>query len=571
MNILGINFFGHDTSAALVRDGQVLAAAEEERFTRVKHESAYPAQAISFCLSRGGLALDEVDAVAVNFDPLEWIRGDLLAYSLEQFPHSLPLLRHKCGQLERFANYEQTLRGLLNYSGPLRCYRHHLCHFASSYYLSGFEESALLSMDGSGEYQTSLLGHGVGNTLSVLGEQTLPHSVGYLYDAVSVYLGFHHKSGAGKVMGLASYGDPAPYRAAFQDLVSLDETNGQFRLNLDSFEFQNQRDVWVSQAFIERFGPRRPKDAPMETRHYDIAAALQERVELIGLNAVRHLTARTGSNRLCMAGGVALNCVLNGRILRETAITDLFVQPAAGDAGSAIGAALLGYHELQGAGALRQALDHTYLGPDYSDEEMAQALREHGVAFRRVAEAPAHAAAELAKGKILGWFQGRMEFGPRALGNRSILAAPFPAEMKDTLNARVKFREAFRPFAPAVPLEDVGEYFDLTHESPYMLLVADALPANRERIAATVHVDGTGRVQTVRPDQNPRFHRLLEAFKEQTGVSVVLNTSFNVRGEPVVCSPADAVRCFLKTDIDVLVLGDFVADKPSNTGNQKRS
>lgn len=571
MNILGINFFGHDTAAALVRDGRVLAAAEEERFTRAKHESSFPARAIAFCLDRGGLDVRGLDAVAVNFDPMEWIRGDLLAYSLEQFPGSLPLLRHKCGQLERFATYEQTLRELLGYAGPVRCYRHHLCHFASSYYLSGFDEAALLSMDGSGEYQTSLLGHGVNNTLSVLGERNLPHSVGYLYDAVSVYLGFHHKSGAGKVMGLASYGDPAPYRAAFEDIVHLDEAAGLYRLNLDYFEFQNQRDIWVSETFTERLGPRRDKDAPMDARHLDIAAALQERVEMIGLNAARHLAARTGSRRLCLAGGVALNCVMNGRILRETPFTELFVQPAAGDAGSAIGAALLGYHEFQGPSAQRHALDHTYLGPDYTDEDMAQALRDHKVAFRRVEDAPACAAAELAKGKILGWFQGRMEFGPRALGNRSILAAPFPAEMKDIINARVKFRESFRPFAPAVPQEDAGEYFDLSHESPYMLLVADALPANRERIAATVHVDGTGRVQTVRPGQNPRFHSLLTAFKKQTGVSVVLNTSFNVRGEPVVCSPADAVRCFLHTDIDVLILGDYVAEKTHNPSNNERN
>jgi carbamoyltransferase len=560
MKIFGINYFGHDSSAALVIDGKVVSAVEEERFSRIKHDGAFPNQSINYCLENSQLSLSDIDAVALTFIPEDWINGNFLAYSQEFFPDSSPLMQSKIKLLQLYLDFENHVRKQFKYDGPIVFKQHHKCHFASSYYLSGFADSALMSMDGSGEYQTMLLGYGQELKLKDLQETLLPHSMGYLYDAVSVYLGFNYKTGAGKVMGLASYGDPERYKDVFEQIVTLDPTNGTFHLDMSYFEFHKCRDVWVSDKLIEAMGPRHKKDEPLGQRQFDIAAALQQSVEEIGLNAAQYLHKTTGSKNVCMAGGVSLNCVMNGRILKETGFENIFVQPAAGDAGTAIGAALLHYYDENPKAPLGSRLEHSYHGPAYSDEEILEVLKRFPVKATKPGNVGETTASHLIEGRIIGWFQGHMEFGPRALGNRSILTAPFPAEMKDTLNERVKHREWFRPFAPAILEEYLEDYFDCGHITPYMLLVYNALDSKKSEIPATVHVDGTGRVQTVNKDQNPRYYDLIKEFQKKSGVPVILNTSFNVQGEPVVCTPEDAIKCFLGTEIDVLVLGSYIID-----------
>lgn len=561
MKILGINYFGHDASAALVVDGKVVSAVEEERFSRTKHDSAFPELSINYCLENSNLSLADIDAVALSFIPEKWIQGGFLAYSEAYFPDSIPLLQSKVKLLELYADFENHVRGQLKYDGEIVFKRHHECHFASCYYLSGFTDSALMSLDGSGEYQTMLLGYGKDQKMDNLQETLLPHSVGYLYDAVCVYLGFNYKTGAGKVMGLASYGDPKPYQDVFEQIVTIDQTNGTFRLDMDYFEFHKRRDVWVSDKLIEALGPAHNPEHKLGKRQFDIAASLQQCTEEIGLNAARYLNKTTGSKNVCMAGGVSLNCVMNGRILKETSFENIFVQPAAGDAGTAIGAALLHYYDENPQAPLGPRLEHSYHGPAYSDETILEVLKQYPVNVTEPDSVEEKTASHIKEGKIIGWFQGNMEFGPRALGNRSILSAPFPAEMKDILNERVKHREWFRPFAPAILEEYLEDYFDCGHITPYMLLVYNILEHKKADIPATVHVDGTGRVQTVSKDQNPKFYNLIKEFQKKTGIPVILNTSFNVQGEPVVCTPKDAVKCFLGTEIDVLVLGNYIVYK----------
>ena len=561
MKILGLNLFGHDSAAALVIDGKLVSAVEEERFSRIKHDPAFPERSIKYCLDNSQLSLSDIDAVAVTFIPEMWIQGGFLDYSLAYFPDSKPLLQSKVKLLLKYLDFENHVREQLKYDGKIVFKRHHECHFASSYYLSGFSESALMSLDGSGEYQTMLLGSGKGAKMVNLQEALLPHSAGYLYDAISVYLGFSFKTGAGKVMGLASYGDPKPYSEVFEKIVTLKPTNGTFELDMTYFEFHKRRDVWFSEKLVEALGPPHVKGQKLEQRQFDVAASLQQATERIGLNAARYLSKTTGSANVCMAGGVSLNCVMNGRILQETDFENVFVQPAAGDAGTAIGAALLHYYDEDPQAPIGTRLENSYHGPAYTDEEIFETLKQYPVDIKQPKNVEETTATHIEEGKIIGWFQGHMEFGPRALGNRSILSAPFPAEMKDILNARVKHREWFRPFAPAILEERLEDYFDCGHITPYMLLVYNVLEHKKAEIPATAHVDGTGRVQTVNKQQNPKFYKLIEEFHKKTGVPVILNTSFNVQGEPVVCTPEDAIKCFLGTEIDVLVLGNYIIYK----------
>ncbi len=561
MNILGINYFGHDTSAAVLVDNRVAAAAEEERFTRNKHENSFPYHSIKFCLEHSSLTVDNIDTVALTMQPEEWIKGDFLQYSLDYFPDSLGLLKSKLSSFDKFISYEKNVRDMLQFKGDIKFYNHHECHFASSFYLSGFDDAALLSIDGSGEYQTALLGYAAENRITKLQDVCLPHSIGWLYDAVCVFLGFHHQTGAGKVMGLAAYGNPDTFTDAFKKIVTLNRDIGTYEFDMSWLAYHRTRDVWISDRFIDTFGPKRIPGSPLEQIHYDIAAALQKRVEEVGLNSAEYLYKQTGSPNICLAGGVALNCVMNSRILNETPFKNIFVQPAAGDAGTAIGASLLCYHEKTSDKPATVKLDHTYLGPEYSDKYIQERLDHFFLPYESYNDIEKKAAHYLADGKIIGWFQGRMEFGPRALGNRSILTAPFPAQMKDILNKKVKHRESFRPFAPSILFEDLEEYFDNSHESPYMLLVYKIHKPKQNKIQATAHVDMTGRVQTVRIDQNPKYYRLISEFKALTGIPVVLNTSYNDRAEPIVCSPDDAIKCFLKTDIDFLVIGNAVVKK----------
>jgi carbamoyltransferase len=561
MKILGINLFGHDAAVALVIDGKLVSAVEEERFSRIKHDSAFPERSIKYCLENSQLSLSDIDTVVVTFIPEMWIQGCFLEYSLAYYPDSKPLLQSKIKLLQKYLDFENYVREQLKYDGKIIFKRHHECHFASSYYLSGFSDSALMSLDGSGEYQTMLLGSGRGTKMVNLQETLLPHSAGYLYDALSVYLGFSFKTGAGKVMGLASYGHPKPYSGVFEKIVTLKPINGTFELDMSYFEFHKRRDVWFSEKLIEALGPPQAKGQKLGQRQFDIAAALQKSVEEIGLNAARYLSKTTGSTNICLAGGVSLNCVMNGRILKETNFGNIFVQPAAGDAGTAIGAALLHFYDENPQEPMGGRLENSYHGPAYSDEEIFDVLKQYPVKISQPDNLEEITAGHIEEGQIIGWFQGHMEFGPRALGNRSILSAPFPAEMKDILNERVKHREWFRPFAPAILEECLEDYFDCGHITPYMLLVYNVLEHKKSEIPATAHVDGTGRVQTVREEQNPKFYNLIKEFQKKTGVPVILNTSFNVQGEPVVCTPEDAVKCFIGTEIDVLVLGNYIVYK----------
>ncbi len=545
-----------------MRDGRLVACAEEERFSRVKHTGDFPSQAIRYCLREAGVSARDLDHVCYYWNPFlslpqqAWYIGRNLPRSLQlvwnREDRYFPMFRVK-QRFWRELGLTRADKARFHYAN------HHLAHAASAFYPSPFEEAAVMTLDAAGEWTTSWLGYGRGKTLSPIKEICFPHSLGMLYGAVTEYLGFKFASGEGKVMGLASYGRPALVDE-FRKIVAIDEANGDFRLDLSYFEWQVKgHGHWVSDKFHRIFGPGRVAEAEIEDRHADVAYALQAVTEETALALARYLKTRTGSDNLCLAGGVALNAVINGRILKEGPFGQVFIQPAANDPGTAIGAALLTH--VGNGGGRDYRMEDAYWGPQFSNEEIEQALKAAGVEYRRLENAPAEAARLLAADRIVAWFQGRMECGPRALGNRSILSDPRTAGKKDILNARVKHREGFRPFAPSVLEEKVGECFDSSHPSPYMILVYNVLPEKRHDLEAITHVDGTARVQTVSRKTNPRYYRLIEEFEKHTGVPVVLNTSFNVRGQPIVCTPAEAIDCYLGTGIDALVIGDFLTMK----------
>ncbi|HHM24012.1 MAG TPA: hypothetical protein ENJ23_03130 [Bacteroidetes bacterium] len=553
--ILGISCFYHDAAAALIRDGEVIAAAHEERFTRIKHDFDFPRNAIRFCLEEAGISVPELDSVAFYDKPFLKFERILFSYlatfprSFRSFMQAMPLwLRQKLW-------VRHIIRKELSYQGEILFMQHHQSHAASAFYPSPFEEAAVLTVDGVGEWATATFGVGKGHHLNLLREIRFPHSLGLFYSALTYYLGFRVNNGEYKVMGLAPYGEPRFLNRMREVLVALPD--GSFRNNMRYFAYDYGLRM-TNERFHRLFGapPRKPGEE-LTQFHRDVAASGQALLEEILLNMVRHVHKQTGQQYLCMAGGVALNCVANGRILREGPFEDLFVQPASSDAGGALGAALFTYHQLQNR-PQRFVMKHAYLGSRFGPDAVLNYLQQNGIAHERLPEEKlvTRVAEYLAKGKIVGWFQGAAEFGPRALGNRSILADPRRAEMKDILNEKVKHREPFRPFAPAILEERLSEYFEIDRPSPYMLLVARV--KKPEEIPAVTHVDGTARVQSVNERQNPRFYRLLRAFEAQTGCPVLVNTSFNVRGEPIVDSPHDAYLCFRKTQIDVLVLGDFL-------------
>ena len=553
--ILGISCFYHDAAAALIRDGEVIAAAHEERFTRIKHDFDFPRNAIRFCLEEAGISVPELDSVAFYDKPFLKFERILFSYlatfprSFRSFMQAMPLwLRQKLW-------VRHIIRKELDYDGEILFMQHHQSHAASAFYPSPFEEAAVLTVDGVGEWATATFGVGRGHHLSLLKEIRFPHSLGLFYSALTYYLGFRVNNGEYKVMGLAPYGEPRFLNRMREVLVALPD--GSFRNNMRYFAYDYGLRM-TNERFHRLFGapPRKPGEE-LTQFHRDVAASGQALLEEILLNMVRHVHKQTGQQYLCMAGGVALNCVANGRILREGPFEDLFVQPASSDAGGALGAALFAYHQLQNR-PQRFVMKHAYLGSWFGSDAVLNYLQQSGIAYERLPEEKlvTRVAGYLAEGKIVGWFQGAAEFGPRALGNRSILADPRRAEMKDILNEKVKHREPFRPFAPAILEERLSEYFEIDRPSPYMLLVARV--KKPEEIPAVTHVDGTARVQSVNERQNPRFYRLLRAFEAQTGCPVLVNTSFNVRGEPIVDSPHDAYLCFRKTQIDVLVLGDFL-------------
>ncbi len=584
MRILGISAFYHDSAAALVVDGDVVAAAQEERFTRIKHDFAFPLHATRYCLEEAGISAEELDLVVFYDKPLLKFNRLLETYAsyaprgFRSFLKAMPLW------LKQKLHIPKIIKNEIGYEGKVLYTEHHLSHAASAFFPSPFEKAAVLTIDGVGEWATTTLGVGDGNDLRLLREIRFPHSLGLLYSAFTYYTGFRVNSGEYKVMGLAPYGEPKYTDLIYEHVIDLRE-DGSFRLNMDYFNYCAGLTM-TGRRFHKLFGgpPRRP-ETPLEQRHMDLARSVQDVVEEAMLRQARHLHAITGLDHLCLAGGVALNCVGNGRIWREGPFKDIWIQPAAGDAGGALGAALCVWHQYAGKPRTPVQPDSqrgSYLGPEFGDDAIQTFLEEAGAPARHFedeAELSEHVAELLEQGKVVGWFQGRMEFGPRALGARSILGDARSPEMQTTMNLKIKYRESFRPFAPIVLREKVAEWFDHDGDSPYMLLVApvrsdrrrsadaagrkglDLLKVHRSEIPAVTHVDHSARLQTVHDDTNPKLARLMRAFDARTGCPVLVNTSFNVRGEPIVCTPADAHRCFLRTEMDVLVLGNRVLYK----------
>jgi len=566
VHILGFNCFAHDAAASIVRDGEHLGLVEEERFLRRKHVGDFPQHSIRWCCDVAGIAPSELDHVVYYWDPklAFWQRvGHLLRY----FPRSLELIKSRWGKETPMKRLRATLRSELGITDRTQLHfaEHHLCHAASTFLTSPFEEAAILSIDAAGEWDCTWLGTGQGLDMSCLKRKAFPHSLGLVYGAVTEFLGYRFASGEGKVMGLAPYGDPDRYIEQFRDMIKT-RPDGDYEVDLSYFAYHYRgRPHWFSQKFYQVFGPPCAESDAPDQRAMDIAAAIQQRTEEVGLHLARWLHEQTGLDKLCLAGGVCLNSVMNGRILFETPFKEVVVQPAANDAGTALGACYWLWNTV-----MRQPrsyiFEHAYFGPWVEDSEYKAAIdkmidQDSGVECRQVDDVSRLAAEMLVDQKIIGWFQGRMEMGPRALGNRSILADPRREEMKDTLNARVKFREGFRPFAPSVLEEKTGQWFSTDYPSPYMILVYDVLPEKANQIPAVTHVDGTGRVQSVSRQHNPKYYRLIEEFEKLTGVPVVLNTSFNIRGKPIVLTAEEAIECFLTTGMDALFLGDYVLTK----------
>jgi len=583
MNILGINAYHGNASAALICDGKLVAAVEEERFNRVKYAAGFPAAAIRYCLKEAGITLAEIDHVAVPRNPYARLATKLLyAIRMPSFA------RQRARVITKFTGIPAALARAFD-SDPskikARFHRveHHRAHLASSYFVSPFEHAALLSADGLGDFASSMWGTGRGNHMEVDGSIAFPHSLGLYYSAVTQYLGFLRFGDEYKVMGLAAYGEPENLET-FRDIVRFNGNGSElgFRLGLDYFVHHRTGPEmsWAesdktpvlgrlfSEAMARRLGPpaRQPEE-PLQQRHRNVAASLQARLEEVYLGMLRKLAKNTGAKAVCLAGGVAFNCVANGKIFDHTPFEQVYVHPAAGDGGLAVGAAYHVWHQTLGK-PRSFVMDHADWGPGYAMAEIraaveASAISRAGLTVAELAEEELmrQTAAIVADGKILGWFQGRAEWGPRALGNRSIVADPRRPEMKETLNRRIKHREIFRPFAPSILAEKTGEWFERSHPSPFMTLAYSVRPEKRDKIPAPTHVDGTGRLQTVTQEANPRYHALICEFERQTAVPVVLNTSFN-DNEPIVCRPEEALDCFLRTQMDALVLGNYLIARP---------
>jgi carbamoyltransferase len=600
MRILGISAFYHDSAAALIDDGRIVAAAQEERFTRKKHDPSFPHNAIAYCLSEAGVSAEALDHVVfydkpfLKFERLLETYVALAPRGFSSFKMSIPLwLKEKLFQKSLLTDEIKTFSDTFDRSRLLFC-EHHLSHAASAFYPSPFENAAVLTMDGVGEWATTSAATGDGSKLEIFQEIHFPHSLGLLYSAATYYTGFKVNSGEYKVMGLAPYGEPKYAKLILDNLIDL-KPDGSFRLDMSYFDYCTGFTM-TNDRFAKLFGqPVRSPDQLLTPFHMDVAASIQAVLDEAVLRMTRSLAKQTGSRNLCLAGGVALNCVANGKVLRDGHFDNIWIQPAAGDAGGAVGAALSAYHGFMNQPRKTNGADGmagSYLGPHYMQAEIERRLREAGAKFAVLDEAAMidATAQALATEKAVGWFQGRMEFGPRSLGARSILGDARSPAMQKNLNLKVKYRESFRPFAPAVLREDVADWFDLKSDSPYMLLVADVrdekrrqmsaeeqalfgidkLNVSRSEIPAVTHVDYSARIQTVHRDTNPLFHRLLGRFKELTGCPVLVNTSFNVRGEPIVCTPEDAFRCFMGNELDLLVVGNCVLQKSEQDPSLKQ-
>jgi len=561
VNILGIGGYSHDSAAALVCDGILVAGVAEERLTRKKHQGGVPRKAVAYCLEAAGLGPNDVDHIGVYMRPFLRL-GRRLPYRVTQMVHSpVYSLGFMAYEVLHNAQYLWGMRSLRGTKAKLHFMEHHPAHAASAFLVSPYDEAALLTIDYVGEFSATWAGVGHGTTIRRLRATDYPHSLGVFYSAITDYLGFLRASDEYKVMGLASYGEPE----FFDDFKAIlqERPDGWYATDrswLVCHYAPGSRTGYFSKKFIDRFGPPRAKGEPIEARHRNIAASAQRLLEERVLGIARWLAEATGQRRLCLAGGVALNCAMNGRLRRESPFDDIYVQAAAGDDGIAIGAAYQLHHQLTRAGRAFVMRD-TRIGPSFSNETIRAFLEGAKIRFETPASLEERAADLLAEGKIVGWFQDRMEFGPRALGARSILADPTRPEMKDLLNKYVKHREDFRPFAPSVAEEDASAFFTGCQSSPFMLFVYPVEPDKRALVPAITHVDGTARVQTVSKDVHPKFHRLIRAFERRRGVPMVLNTSFNVMGEPIVNTPGEAVRCFFSTGMDALVIGDYVVVK----------
>ncbi|MCL5028655.1 MAG: carbamoyltransferase [Bacteroidetes bacterium] len=586
MYILGISAFYHDSAACLVKDGKIISAAQEERFTRKKHDYNFPSNAIKFCLEYSGIDSSKLDLVAFYDKPFlkfERLLETYITYApvgIKSFIKAMPLWIKQKLWMKDYIQKE------LNYNGKIIFPEHHESHAASAFYPSPFHEAAILTMDGVGEWTTTSFGIGRGNEIELLEEIKFPHSLGLLYSAFTYYMGFKVNSGENKVMGLAPYGEPKYKELILSELIDVKE-DGSFKMNMKYFNYCAGLTM-TNEKFNKLFGgkPRKP-ESKLTQREMDLARSLQDVTEEIVLKIGKHVHKETGMKNLALAGGVALNCVANGKLLREDLFEKIWIQPAAGDAGGAVGAALAGWYQylnnpriVNGDGDAQQG---SYLGPEFSDEKILDFFNKDGIVYHKLEqEEISKVAADLiAQEKVLGWFQGRMEFGPRALGARSIIGDARSSKMQALMNLKIKFRESFRPFAPSVLSEKVGEYFEMNTVSPYMLLVADVkkerqkamseeerelfgiekLNVVRSDIPAVTHIDYSARIQTVHKETNPLFHDLISEFNNKYGCAVVINTSFNVRGEPIVCTPEDAYKCFMRTNIDHLVIGNFLLNK----------
>ncbi|MBU1863253.1 MAG: carbamoyltransferase [Candidatus Omnitrophica bacterium] len=586
MKILGISAFYHDSAACVVQDGDIISAAQEERFTRRKHDHSFPLNAIHFCLKANQLSIDYIDLVSFYDKPFikfERILQTYLQYApcgLQSFIKAMPLWLKQKIWMKEYISKE------LGYRGKIIFPEHHESHAASAFFPSPFQEAAFLTVDGVGEWTTTSFGTGKNNKIEIQAEIHFPHSLGLLYSAFTYYTGFRVNSGEYKVMGLAPYGEAKYKDLILSNLVDV-KADGSFRLNMDYFNYCAGLTM-TNEKFHRLFGaPPRERESRLTQRDMDLARSVQEVTEEIMMRMARHVHNETGQKYLCLAGGVALNCVANGKIVREGPFERIWIQPAAGDAGGALGAALFGWYQYGGKERTRDNVHDvqkgSYLGPAFSSEEIAAFLKEQGISFKELAteDIPECVADLLADEKVVGWFQGKMEFGPRALGSRSIIGDARSPNMQETMNLKIKFRESFRPFAPSVLKEKCSSYFDLDAESPYMLLVApikedirrkmtddedkrfglEKLHTVRSSVPAVTHVDYSARVQTVNRDYNPLYYKMIKMFDEKYGCPVIINTSFNVRGEPIVCTPHDAYRCFMRTNMDYLIMGDYLLEK----------
>lgn len=585
MYILGISAFFHDSAAALIKDGEIIAAAQEERFTRKKHDYRFPINAINFCLNYAKIKGSDLDYISFYDKPFlkfERLLETYLTYApkgIKSFITSMPLWIKEKIWMRDFISKE------LKYDGKILFPEHHESHAASAFYPSPFQEAAFLTMDGVGEWTTTSFGIGKENKIEIHSELKFPHSLGLLYSAFTYYTGFKVNSGEYKVMGLAPYGEPKYVGLILNELIDLKE-DGSFKMNMEYFNYAVGLTM-TSEKFHKLFGgpPRKP-ESKLTQKEMDLARSIQDVTEEIVLRMANYVCKETGMKNLCLAGGVALNCVANGRLLKEGPFDDIWIQPAAGDAGGAIGAALIIWHQyLENERIIPHSdkMNGAYLGPEYSEEEILDFLNSHKIPFTKLStdELPKVVSELLANENVIGWFQGRMEFGPRALGNRSILGDARSPKMQETMNLKIKFRESFRPFAPSILAEKISDYFELEKESPYMLLVAnvkkerrkemteeqkrlfgiDKLNIPRSDIPAVTHIDYSARIQTVHQETNKLYYDLIAQFEKEQNCAVIVNTSFNVRGEPIVCSPSDAYKCFMRTNMDYLVLGNFLLDK----------